>query len=618
MFTIASRAFAGLALVSLVATPAAMAQLTKPIASYATDKCVSGKQKSLGKYCGSVLKAAASVAGGGDEEKANEALAKAFAKLESSYTKSEEKAAKKLADCSETGQSSADVDANFGNDLGIAFGNLTGACADASSILKAASKYCGGFFKAQSKHLKKRTKDPLRTALGENVASNASKFADKISGLSCDAGELSAFETGLNTAMDEALEGSITSEDVPTESWVEIAGDTVTYGKEELNPICAGGSNGNDWEATPWKMWARKGSVNKLLIYFQGGGACWNNLTCGANQCDLTVDAGDDPNNFGDGSGLGLMDTTNPDNPFADWHKVFVPYCTCDIHWGNGVGRYPGLLTPTPVVEHRGRVNAAFAEKYAREHFINPDQIMVAGSSAGGLGAIFNSLWIHEAFPSSQILTLGDAAAGISSADFRQNDVVNWGILNTLPRHIEALDLEEFTDTTNDQVVVAGANHYEARNSRFAEYNTYSDYVFTLFYNAMVNAGDPLNWRASSCNYTEELELSEANLTSGSAPNVRTYLGHGTDHTMWFHPKVYTDAQPTLGGGPDIALIDFVNDMVTEPAGPNWVNASCNTVGGDCTHVCEDFPANGFMCSGNPDKHQDGSATALDPGDCLP
>ncbi|MFT4571451.1 MAG: hypothetical protein ACI8TX_000064 [Hyphomicrobiaceae bacterium] len=616
MLTTFSRALAAIAIASLVATPAAMAQISKPIKSYATDKCVSGKQQAVGKFCASVLKAESIFALKGDAEKRTTAIAKAELKLGTLYGKAEEKAAKKNADCTETGQDSATVIAATGTAVSDAATTLIGAtCTDAAGILKSASKLCGGLFKAESKHMKKRTKDPLRTALVAARVKAEGKNADKIADLSCDAGALSAFDASLGTAAADALLGTITSEVVPTASWIEIAGDEVTYGKEVLSPLCAGGppSEGAAWEATPWKMWARKGTVNNLLVYYQGGGACWNNITCGANQCDLTVGAGDDPNNFGDGEGLGLFDITDPENPFADWHMVFVPYCSCDVHWGNKRAIYPGLITPAPVVEHRGRINASFAEKYAREHFVNPDQIMVAGSSAGGLGAMFNSLWLHEAFPSSQMLTLGDAAAGVSSEAFRETDILNWGVLGTLPRHVEGLDLDIFTNTTTDEVVIAGADHYASRNSRFAEYNTYSDYVFSLFYNAMINPGDPANWRASSCSYTEELLTMEGNLTTGPRANIRTYLGSGSDHTMWFHPKVYTDAVPALGGGGSISLIDFINDMVTEPAGPNWVNARCDDSGTGCDHVCADFPNSGFTCDGNPDKHQDGSGTALAP-----
>ena len=49
-------------------------------------------------------------------------------------------------------------------------------------------------------------------------------------------------------------------------------GDTVEYGSETLTPIC--GKN------TPYSFWYKRGTVNKLLMYYQGGGACWDAASC--------------------------------------------------------------------------------------------------------------------------------------------------------------------------------------------------------------------------------------------------------------------------------------------------------------------------------------------------
>ena len=77
-----------------------------------------------------------------------------------------------------------------------------------------------------------------------------------------------------------------------------------------------------------------------LLIYLRPGGACFNAPSCALAaykyddtdfQEDITVNL------------QGIFDETNTDNPFADWHKVFVPYCTGDVHTGN-LARSSGFL----------------------------------------------------------------------------------------------------------------------------------------------------------------------------------------------------------------------------------------------------------------------------------
>src|ERR1041384_7604860 len=45
----------------------------------------------------------------------------------------------------------------------------------------------------------------------------------------------------------------------------------------------------------PYAFWVRPGTVNRLVIDFQGGGACWDALTCGLAAgndaiCTQTVD----------------------------------------------------------------------------------------------------------------------------------------------------------------------------------------------------------------------------------------------------------------------------------------------------------------------------------------
>jgi hypothetical protein len=57
----------------------------------------------------------------------------------------------------------------------------------------------------------------------------------------------------------------------------------------------------------------------------------------------------------------------------------FVSYCSCDVHFGDAAQEYP------PHVEHRGYQNSRIVEKWAREHFVNPEQIFVTGSSAGAM-----------------------------------------------------------------------------------------------------------------------------------------------------------------------------------------------------------------------------------------
>src|SRR5439155_1594875 len=107
----------------------------------------------------------------------------------------------------------------------------------------------------------------------------------------------------------------------------------------------------------------------------------------------------DNPNNVH----TGFADLGNPQNPFKDWNIVFVSYCSCDVHFGDAAQDYP------PHVEHRGYENARVVEKWAREHFVNPDEVFVTGSSAGAYGAWFNAPLHERVWPASKFEVLADA-----------------------------------------------------------------------------------------------------------------------------------------------------------------------------------------------------------------
>jgi len=97
--------------------------------------------------------------------------------------------------------------------------------------------------------------------------------------------------------------------------WVKILGGGKTR--------CARGGK--------YAFWVRKGDPQRLLIFFQGGGGCFDERTCalGSTWFDDRVDAGDDPELNG-----GILDLTDTRNPFRSWSVVYIPSCTGDVTWG--------------------------------------------------------------------------------------------------------------------------------------------------------------------------------------------------------------------------------------------------------------------------------------------
>ncbi len=341
----------------------------------------------------------------------------------------------------------------------------------------------------------------------------------------------------------------------------------IEYDGEQLEPVCMDGS--------PYHFFAKRGSVNKLLMYYQGGGACWEQSTCGLPVCDTTVDpdGSDNPNTYHSG----FADLSNEANPFRDWHIVFVSYCSCDIHFGDAAQDYANTNPQNPLhVEHRGYQNARVAEKYARENFPNPEEVFVTGSSAGAYGAWFQSPYLHEAFPNARFNVLADAGNGVVTQDFLETYFPNWNFTAHLPPDIPGLDevLESGAGIPGYTEIVA--NYYP--ETRWAHYTTAFDGGTggqTGFYNVMLNDNDPiaaLSWWNGSCAFNAQMRAQAVETYDAVPDNYRYYIGTGSRHTMWGSDKVYDD---TTGGVPTI--VDWVNAMLA--GSEAWQNVECEDCG---------------------------------------
>ena len=253
---------------------------------------------------------------------------------------------------------------------------------------------------------------------------------------------------------------------------------------------------------------------------------------------------------------------------------MFVSYCSCDVHFGDATQDY-GDVT----VEHKGYHNSKVAEKWAREHFLNPEEVFVTGSSAGAYGAWFNAPLLHEVWPASQMHVLADAGNGVITTDFLQNEFGNWNFVANLP---DIPGVIEAITTGNGMPAYTEAVATEFPNTNWAHYSTKHDGGSggqTGFYNVMLT-GSPLgalSWWDASCAFGDTA-LAQSMSTFDTVPsNYRYYFGTGSRHTMWGNDKVYSD---TTGGVPTV--VDWVEGMLASgPDGrdPAWSNVECDNCG---------------------------------------
>ncbi len=162
-----------------------------------------------------------------------------------------------------------------------------------------------------------------------------------------------------------------TSEELD-DGWVKHTFDT----DGGNGPICIAG--------TPFTVFTRARNPAKLLIFEQGGGACWQDFYF----CNILAD--DQPptaSPFASGIWVDSFDTGTQTiaNPLADWSVVYVSYCDGSVFSGDN--DVVDASFPFGAVRfHRGLRNATAAIDLAKATFPHANRVLLAGSSAGGVG----------------------------------------------------------------------------------------------------------------------------------------------------------------------------------------------------------------------------------------
>ncbi len=345
--------------------------------------------------------------------------------------------------------------------------------------------------------------------------------------------------------------------------------------------------------APRFSFFAKGGTTNNLVIFFDGGGACWHSSNClygltYATSVNETVE--DLQNNMS-----GLADFADPNNPFSTWNAVFIPYCTGDVHVGANDYDYPNdlyFLFPditSGEIRHRGKVNFRVVLKWVQDTFktVEPEKIFVAGSSAGAYGALINFPDIKDAYPASTTYCMPDAGNGVIPEDpaiFRGRAVEYWNV--QLPWQIDDFieGVTTFSDFSSAEIVAAVANHYP--DSIMAPYTSAWDHNQIAFYYTMLHTTywDMIfNWSNYYTNvdaFAEEWNAKMyhiivdtlANTTEG---NFRYYISPGYHHTILGSPEFYTE----ISNGYD--LVGWITQML-ESGLEGLPNVACSGRDEEC------------------------------------
>lgn len=141
-------------------------------------------------------------------------------------------------------------------------------------------------------------------------------------------------------------------------------------------------SEGNDYYA-----FFKKGTENKVLIYFAGGGVSINEETAKDDTYNTKMVQPDILANIT--MNMGGLASDSKDSPFGDWSMILFPYATGDFHAGTGEFHYTDTDGKEKTLYHNGYINYTETMKQVMEKagISNPEAVVVTGYSAGGFGA---------------------------------------------------------------------------------------------------------------------------------------------------------------------------------------------------------------------------------------
>jgi len=352
------------------------------------------------------------------------------------------------------------------------------------------------------------------------------------------------------TAVALALSLFLNTEITLADPWETIypAGDT----------SCA---NGEDY-----LFHVRAAAPDKVMIYFNGGGACWNGPMCDPanSNSDIkkgmiyrtqpTAEYGNDPRILD-----GAFALDNPQNPFRDWTQVFVTYCTGDVHLGASDTLYQKQDGSDLTIRHRGRANSQAVLDYIADTYPSLRKVFVTGGSAGGIAAPFYAAEVAGRFPEADILHLSGGSGGYRLPAAQTMLWETWGAFNDMPTWF---DTDRYTAKNTRLIDFYFAAAEASPGIRFHQYDSAYDWAQVLFVKFL--SGEEVQLYLP-------LKQNQAELSAG-LPYIRSYTTPGRFHTVLRFDELYTRE---VGGVP---AVEWIGDILE---GKPVVNVDCGS-SADC------------------------------------
>ncbi len=295
----------------------------------------------------------------------------------------------------------------------------------------------------------------------------------------------------------------------------------------------------------------------KLMIFLEGGGACFNSTTCGENpfhfdQTTFTAQF------ISVESKAGIFSRTDTANAVADYNMVYVPYCTGDVHAGNApnttVPGVPGaqqFVGYTNMTQYLSRIVPTFP---------NQTRVLLAGQSAGGFGAALQYVQTTRAFgPQIPVDLLDDSGPLMGNpylaSCLEQQIETLWSLSNTFIAQDCGSDCN---DPGNDLLLYWEHLPKTFPNARFGFLDSTGDTTISTFFGF---GAQNCQGFAAVTQSQYEAGLLDMRTQVAANSNAGSFLFGGTQHTSIV--SSYTTRTAASSDGGTVKLEDWVTALVT-------------------------------------------------------
>jgi hypothetical protein len=311
-------------------------------------------------------------------------------------------------------------------------------------------------------------------------------------------------------------------------------------------------------------------SGSDVVIFLDGGGACWDYVTCGGAAPLVDKIAATGP--FGpaefvrtvyDRYPAAWIRRENLPPSLRDATVVFVPYCTGDVHGGNRVTTYRppsgAGLAGDLTWHHVGHANVLAFLRRLGPTFPHPRKLVVAGSSAGGFGTLASYSLFRARWPDAKGYLVDDSGPPLQGDAIPPSTRAGWYASWDL-----GVSLDPFCPACRadlSQGLVELLRRYPS--DRMALLSHLRDAVIRSFFGTVTLTPSPVIGQVPGPTFEAELRHLGTTVVD-AAPNGRTFFTAGDVHPTLDDPGRQATPAPGLPAWLELMVSDA----------PGWASAS--------------------------------------------